>query len=34
MMYSLDDGNIQMLCFNNATVAFCSFTQEPEVIKL
>ncbi len=31
-MYSPDDGNMQMLYFQNATATFSSFTAEPEVI--
>ena len=31
-MYSVDDGNMQMLCLKNATATFASFTAAPEVI--
>ena len=31
-MYSPDDGNMQMLYFQNATATFSSFTSAPEVI--
>ena len=31
-MYSVNDGNMQMLCLKNATATFASFTAAPEVI--
>ena len=31
-MYSVDDGNMQMLYFKNATATFSSFTEAPETI--
>lgn len=33
-MYNEDDGNMQMLYFENATATFSSFTEEPETFKL
>ena len=33
-MYSVDDGNTQVLYFENATATFSSFTTAPEVISL
>ena len=32
-MYSADDGNTEVLYFQNATATFSSFTHEPEVVK-
>ena len=32
-MYFVDDGNIEVFYFKNATVTFTSFTHEPEVVK-
>lgn len=32
-MYAADDGNTQVLYFQNATATFSSFTKEPEIIK-
>ena len=32
-MYAADDGNTQVLYFQDATATFSSFTAEPEVIK-
>lgn len=32
-MYSADDGNMQMLYFQNASATFSSFTQAPETIR-
>ena len=31
--YSADDGNMQMLYFQNATATFSSFTEEPETVQ-
>lgn len=31
-MYDPDDGNMEMLCFKNATATFSSFTEAPETI--
>lgn len=31
-MYSVDDGNMQMLYFKNATATFSSFTEAPETL--
>ena len=33
-MYSEDDGNTEVFYFKNATAAFCSFTAEPEIVKI
>ncbi len=32
-MYSVEDGNMQMLYFQNATATFSSFTEAPETIQ-
>lgn len=32
-MYAADDGNTQVLYFQDATATFSSFTKEPEIIK-
>ena len=32
-MYKADDGNTEVLYFQNATATFSSFTHEPEVVK-
>ena len=33
-MYSADDGNTEVFYFEDATATFCSFTHDPEVVKL
>ena len=33
VMYNEDDGNTAVLCFENATAIFCSFTGAPKLIK-
>ena len=32
-MYNEDDGNTEVLYFENATAAFCSFTSVPKIVK-
>ena len=32
-MYSPEDDNTEVLYFEDATAVFCSFTEEPRVIK-
>ncbi len=32
-MYSLDDGIFEVFYLKNATASFCSFTEEPEVVR-
>ena len=33
-MYSPDDGNTEVFCFQNATAVFSAFGKEPETVKL